>query len=488
MDGASACASALDGRAAVVLVSVLALATACTCCALVLLCRRVRPALVPRVGALPRRADARARAARADAPDGGGSCANVGDEGDGLRRSLAFLRSPLGRADGAAWSLVSSSAVPGSALRLRLYQGSAREGDLLGARGVARGEGALFHAIRCTAPFPAPVHVVVASVRELDLMPSWNPYTLHAQVLRSSCPTHVTAGCLLWTPRPFPRARLLVDARLHDALDEHGCVVIAARPPARAEADADAEAEAEAEALLPPAVRAALPLPVHVIATATPLAPPACATGGSDGWAGASVSCECELITFLPAALVPGWVLRFALWVGFPAVYRAAAAMLGAAALVGSPLAARVRDGAQRELYAALARGCAARLARSAHGVAHGLARAPCGAAPSARLGGAAKPCSAAAGSPAACEAAVGAAARAASFGAGLAGCPAANGVVRPRGDAADAAARRAMRAAARAPCAPRAAALSDEPPPLVVAVASGSARRRQLQLFGGGY
>lgn len=274
-------------------------------------------------------------------------------------RALAFITSPCGRADGEAWRRVSTSALYANE-SLRIYQGTACEGDLLGSSSG----GAQLHAIKCSAPFPAPVHHVVASVRELDLMPTWNRFALFGKILADWAPTHVRAGCLLWTPSPFPRARMLIDAQLHDELDELGCVLIEATSPS----------PQQPEAGLPAELQHVAHLPVHVIATATPIVP-----ARKDGTGAPHEACECELVVFLPASMLPGWVLRFALYLGFPIVYRAAAAMLASAALAGSALDQRVRTGAQRELYASLAKRCDEHLERKLAGRAHtGVAAESC--------------------------------------------------------------------------------------------------------------
>jgi hypothetical protein len=251
-------------------------------------------------------------------------CVVLGD----VPRALAFLASPSGRAGDEGWRRVGKGDGP-----LRIYYGRCDT----------------HHAIRCVAPFPTSVVAVVASVRELDLMPTWNPYTPHALIVKDWSPRHVSAVAQVWTPRPFPGARVMLDAQLFDALDEHGCYVITAKPPA----------ERPLEIALPRCLRNLLELSVRVVATAKPV--PAEAAGGGGA---AADACESELVVFLPASLIPAWLLTFALYVGFPLVYRAAVKMLRAATADGSALEARMRCGPQAALYADLRARCEAHVQR----------------------------------------------------------------------------------------------------------------------------
>lgn len=248
---------------------------------------------------------------------------------------LPFFDSPSGRRDDQPWRLVSAT----SALPLRVYHH---------ADGHA-------HLLRAFAPLDAPTSAVLACAREIDLVPSWNPFVRAAELLDDIAPTRVRAAVSLWTPPPLPRASIVVDALLVDRLDatptgtarDGPCALIVAASP---------EPHVPL-ASLPAALRGWLQLPVEAVCRLVPRA-----DGGTD----------VEMVSRLPAAHVPSLLVDTLIYMVAPRVYRAALRMLRTALADGAPLARRISDGPQRELYAQLEARCA-RLRAAARAAGGGL-------------------------------------------------------------------------------------------------------------------
>lgn len=242
-----------------------------------------------------------------------------------LARALRCLDRPAAASD-ATWTHVKSAG------GLELYEYSAH-----GA-----------HAVKCDALFDVEAHALLSCVRELELMPRWNPYVTHCYAELEPAEERVRACAALWTPPPMPRVRARLDARLDDALDAHGCMLITAGPPPRVP-----------EASLAPEARGLLELPMRVVAALYPRA---------------ARQTRAVLVCAVPASIIPGWVVRLVLFVIAPVIYRASCRLLGAAVAEGQPLRARIEGGPHAALYARVRRACAAHVAAGAPGDARAAA------------------------------------------------------------------------------------------------------------------
>lgn len=189
------------------------------------------------------------------------------------------------------------------------------------------------HAVKVCAPFDVGVEFLIATAREIDLLPAWNKYVVWAAVLKDFALTRVRVAARLWTPPPFSNVRAVVDASLDDLLDTHGCMLISSATTDPTPSD------------LPPELHGLYEVPMHGLMAYTPRK-----GGGS----------LMTAVNHLPFNLVPRWVLNLMLYVAMPWVYSAARAMLADAVKEGEPLADRVLKGPKKPLYDMIRARCTA--------------------------------------------------------------------------------------------------------------------------------
>lgn len=197
------------------------------------------------------------------------------------------------------------------------------------------------HAIKLKMHFDVDADVLIATAREIDLMPTWNKYVIWACLCEEYTDTSVRVAAQIWTPPFFQKICAVVNATLDDITKTHGCFLIMSASP-------DPPAPP-----VPPELEGMVQIPTHGLMRYTP-----CAEGGT----------TMELVNHLPASMVPSWVLELILYVATPWTHRAAVAMLEVAMRPGTPLCERILNGTAADRYRVIRENSASvRLRRQQH-------------------------------------------------------------------------------------------------------------------------
>ncbi|KAJ1632795.1 hypothetical protein T492DRAFT_985790 [Pavlovales sp. CCMP2436] len=228
-----------------------------------------------------------------------------------IEHALRFFDNPsAGAVPGATWRSVSSSAAGGG---LQVFHHC----------------GEHMHSIKICMKFDYGADVLIATAREIDLVPSWNHYVPFACICEEYSDTSLRAAGKFWSPYPLPNVRVVINATLDDLMndeDTRGFLVTFSSP-------------APPAPPVPPELQGLLEVPTHGLMRYRPCAP--------DG-----ASTEMELICHLPASIVASWMLEIVLYVATPWIHRAAVAMLSSATRPGELLSERILRGPKAELYA----------------------------------------------------------------------------------------------------------------------------------------
>lgn len=198
------------------------------------------------------------------------------------------------------------------------------------------------HSIKMECDFDVSAEALVATAREIDLIPAWNKYVSFGRILKEYSRDEVQAAVRFWVPPPFGGVRCVIDACLDDLIDSHGGYLISAVP-------ADVE-----QGNLPEELHNLADVPMHNVSLILPVTATASRT---------------RLIAHLPASMVPSWVIKLVLHVIGPWVYRASCVMFSSALRPGEPLHDRIVNGPNKELYADISARCTAHLRAKAPGV-----------------------------------------------------------------------------------------------------------------------
>lgn len=180
------------------------------------------------------------------------------------------------------------------------------------------------HSIKVRMHFDVDADVLIATAREIDLMPTWNKYVVWACLAEEYNEMSVRVATQLWTPPFFKKMCAVVNATLDDITETHGCFFIMSASP-------DPPAPP-----VPPELEGMAQIPMHGLMRYTP-----CAEGGT----------TMEVVNHLPASIVPSWVLSLILFVATPWTHRAALAMLEVAKRPGDPLSERILNGSAADRY-----------------------------------------------------------------------------------------------------------------------------------------